>query len=123
VALTAAQLPNLTGNIYVKAAGGTQSDDHSATNGVMSRGSPGPSPSGQNLLTAAGTSGLNGATHNHGNTNTTGGHSHTATVSLAGSHNHAGSTAASNGNHNHTATVPIMQPYFVVDYIMYTGVI
>ena len=122
VALTVAQLPSLTGKLFIKAAAGTQSDDHTATSGAMSRGSP-SGTSTQNLTTAIGSTGLNGATHSHGNTNTTGGHNHTATVSLAGFHKHDGSTASTVSNHTHTVTTSTLQPYFVCDYIMYTGVV
>jgi len=123
VALSVSQLPNLTGNLYIKAAAGTQSDNHNSTNGAMSRGSPGPSAPTSNLLTAIGSSGLNGATHNHGNTNTTGGHTHTGSASLVQGHTHPGSSTGTVSNHFHSVTTSTVQPYFVVDYIMYTGVI
>ena len=62
-----------------------------------------------------------GSAHNHGNTNTVAAHQHSITITSGeGSHTHSG-TAASNGNHSHTTSVSTMQPYFVVDYIMYTG--
>jgi hypothetical protein len=59
--------------------------------------------------------------HNHGNTSTVAAHSHTITVAAnGGSHSHTASSGSA-GGHNHTTTVSTMQPYFVIDYIMYLG--